>query len=407
MKGLFNRRLGLVMGLMLFLGYLPGTFAQEIYTPYIFKESTPPSKLSPVPEDFSPVYISHFGRHGSRYHLSKEASEAYDLMKKAVSGRVLSRLGSDLYQDVTFLHSIHDGKTGTLSALGSHEHRGIGRRMGERFPQVFASGGKVLARSSSIGRCKTSMQNLTSSLASLYPDLEIKKSSNIFLYRLFSRGASRTGAQKKVFAAVRDSLLQQHFSPDRLVGAIYQSDETLPDKVPALSLCRSLYAYSAIAGCLEMDLDYLTKYFTPDELEALSADSDFYYSKKLFPQTLKSAQPAAGLLKDIISRADGVLSGKDTQVADLRFGHDSGFVPLCTLMGLEGFQPWEGETISVGEAVPMGANIQLIFYKNSKNEVITKILHNEKEVLVTNLKCFSDFTYKWEALREFWLSRIH
>lgn len=406
MKGLFSIGPRLFASLFLLFAILFAASAQEIYTPYIYDKDAPAAELSAVPEGFTPFYISHFGRHGSRYHLSKEASQAYNLMRKAVAGRILSREGSELYHDVSFLHSLHDGKAGTLSHLGALEHQGIGHRMGIRFPQVFASGGKVVARSSSVGRCKTSMLNLTSALALLYPDLEISKSSNIFLYNLFSRGADRTKARKKADAAERDSLLNLHFSADRLVEAIYQTDESLPAKVSPLELCRSLYAYSAIAGCLEMEPEFLEKYFTDEELDALSQDSDFYYSRKLFPQSLEAAQPAARLLKDFISRADAVIAGEDKQVLDLRFGHDSGFVPICTLMGLEGFEPWEGETLPVCKAVPMGANIQLVFYKNSQNEVITKILHNEKEIKITNLKCFGDFTYEWKALREFWLSRI-
>ena len=52
------------------------------------------TKLTKVPEGYRPFYISHYGRHGSRYMLSNKAyHETIDILQKADSAGVLTKLG--------------------------------------------------------------------------------------------------------------------------------------------------------------------------------------------------------------------------------------------------------------------------------------------------------------------------
>ena len=50
---------------------------------------------------------------------------------------------------------------------------------------------------------------------------------------------------------------------------------------------------------------------------------------------------------------------------------------------------------------PMGANLQLIFFKNGQGEVIVKLLHNENEVKLPIDSPIAPY-YQWEAVKAFY-----
>ena len=53
----------------------------------------------------------------------------------------------------------------------------------------------------------------------------------------------------------------------------------------------------------------------------------------------------------------------------------------------------------------MGANIQLLFYRNAIGDVLVKILHNERESSV--LLPTEHFPYyRWEDLRQYLIDRM-
>ena len=57
------------------------------------------------------------------------------------------------------------------------------------------------------------------------------------------------------------------------------------------------------------------------------------------------------------------------------------------------------------EILPMGANLQMIFYRNAKGHVIVKFLHNEREMKFNEILChenkpaFEPPYYDWEYIK--------
>ena len=116
------------------------------------------------------------------------------------------------------------------------------------------------------------------------------------------------------------------------------------------------------------------------------------------------------LLRDFVEKADAALANGSHRCADLRFGHDTGVLPLAALLGID--DP-DGNRFSVAdvhdywfsfERVPMGTNLQMIFYRNKKGEVITKVLYNEKESHFKGVEAFEGPYYRWDTLRKWFLS---
>ena len=49
----------------------------------------------------------------------------------------------------------------------------------------------------------------------------------------------------------------------------------------------------------------------------------------------------------------------------------------------------------------MASNCQMVYYRNRKGEILTKILYNEKEVTLPGLKTDMAPYYRWDDLRAY------
>ena len=108
---------------------------------------------------------------------------------------------------------------------------------------------------------------------------------------------------------------------------------------------------------------------------------------------------AAPLAKDIIDRANEVIAG-EPRVADLRFGHDWPLMALMAYLGLEGASERLGiDEVKghwfAGRYIPFAGNLQLVFYRNAKNDVLVKFLVNEKESRIPALTPVQGPYYRW------------
>ena len=94
------------------------------------------------------------------------------------------------------------------------------------------------------------------------------------------------------------------------------------------------------------------------------------------------------------------------KAADLRFGHDIALFPLVGHIRLKGMDNWAAfdEVNSVwnsSNSICMASNLQMIFYKNKKEDVLVKLLYNESETIIPSLKTCSGPYYRWNELREY------
>ena len=109
-------------------------------------------------------------------------------------------------------------------------------------------------------------------------------------------------------------------------------------------------------------------------------------------------------MQDIIERADAAIAPGSNRAADLRFGHDTGILPLAGLMGLKGPGDRMRAEDIVGrwesfERVPMASNLQMIFYRNRAGRVLVKFLYQEQERRLRELESFSGPYYEWDVVK--------
>jgi len=386
-----------------------------------------------APKGFKPFYISHYGRHGSRYEQNSTfAARAVSGFAYMDSLNMLTDVGKALYADVNAVVEAHKGMEGSLTPRGALEHRMLATRMVERYPSVFKSKDRweVNCFSSTNFRCIVSMCNFTNTLKEKSPRQEISYTSAERYMRYInpSLNIPRPGVppaappSPEMIARYRAANSNQNaaFSPasgtpgydfSRFLKPLFKDlDAALAILGNPESFVRAIFS----AGGLCQDIDFLgvdifRNYFTPEELVYFWAGgNDSIY--RMWGGSAENGDviryAIRPLLMDFIEKAEEAMKPGSRRTADLRFGHDTSVLPLFALMGIDDPQnrilPYREAHAKGWYAffqVPMATNCQMIFYKNNKGDVLTKVLYNEKEVMIPGIEPVSGPYYKWEDLK--------
>lgn len=119
------------------------------------------NSLTAPPKGYKPFYISHYGRHGSRYMLSdSDYTKLLNILQSADSANALTPLGKEKLAQMKDIWAEANGHTDELAPLGKRQHRGIAERMFKNYPQVFKKNANLSARSIlSYAPGKTALRN--------------------------------------------------------------------------------------------------------------------------------------------------------------------------------------------------------------------------------------------------------
>lgn len=408
--------------------------------------------FSSTPDGYEPFYISHFGRHGSRYAGSKEdfsvivelmkyssrnhadsqkssVDPASNSMEAAESRKVtLSETGEQLLSDLIALKEYSEGKYGQLTEKGAREHRNISRRMCSHYPQVFSNPERkrVIAVSTTSGRTIASKENFLAQLALNAPDLEVSSytARDTLKYPVAVLATSGYPMSKEVrrnerFPDTSESTarLMKGFDSRRLRSLLFVSNcnDSIDDSI-FIRIQFSGRHYECIGDTLVPNFE---KYFTAEELYYLwTVETLIWYAHSCACEGADHTRMhyyGAGILRTIIDEADSAIAGNSV-AANLRFSHDTYLYPLLALMGVEGAD-YQGPAIGALDRVIdftnvcTAGNVQLIFYKKqaaqaNQPDVLVKILKNEKEVLIPSLAPNTGCYYDWQDLKNYFIQRI-
>ena len=132
-----------------------------IYYAYPFTTDS----LATVPDGFEPVYLSHYGRHGSRWVIDMSIyPKVLGALRAQRDAANLTSVGEALIPLVEACATHAEGHSGELSPLGERQHAAIAGRMARRFPALFADSARVVMRSSTEPRCIVSMAAFSEAL---------------------------------------------------------------------------------------------------------------------------------------------------------------------------------------------------------------------------------------------------
>ena len=374
---------------------------------------------TPAPAGYEPFYVSHYGRHGSRYctslHTVTRVSHIFDRLD---SLKLLTPEGARLHADLKTLEAYHEGQEGYLTLRGGREHQAIAHRLYERVPGVFNQPGRqhIVAEASYVHRCIQSLANFVMSLKADVPQLNI----DVFAGERFMEHIAPGTSVKRNAShyAVFDSVLYARFDPTRAMNAWFNDPWDAAQhlgKYDVRNFVYYVYYTGQISQCLVDDYPVVPdifQYFTEDELYQLWYADDiarFDSMANTVDNGCRFNETGRKILADFIKKADAAVEGNDV-AADLRFGHDSGLLPLLSYLRVAGYE----ELIPMAEApekgwycfeqMPMGSNLQMIFYKNPKGEVLVKLLRNERETTIPALKPYKGPYYRWKDLRNYFVN---
>ena len=87
-------------------------------------------KLTPAPKGMKPFYISHYGRHGSRFHTKPSMYNApFRTLQKADSLGKLTPMGRDVLRRLDLIRKDAANRWGELTPLGALQQQQIAERI--------------------------------------------------------------------------------------------------------------------------------------------------------------------------------------------------------------------------------------------------------------------------------------
>lgn len=384
---------------------------------YAYK--APDKAETPAPKGYKPFYLSHYGRHGSRYMLNDmDYIRPLMTLRRASEAGVLTELGKDVLKRMEEIWKEAEFHGDELAPLGQRQHRGIAERMFKNFPTLFTGkDAKISARSTTSMRVALSMAAFCQRLTELYPQMNLTWETSRANMSYLNFHTKRYDDLKKAadgWQRDHNRFCARGIDAKRFSQALI-SDSTFftPPFNTANSLMSSLFDVAIDLQDMETPIR-LYDIFTPEELYQywLNGNSWFYHCDADSPYNKGTAiESTRPLLQNIIDGADKAIKGEG-ETATLRFGHDGNIIPLCAIMHLKGCdariddlfaidQQWRNYHVS-----PMGANVQLIFYKKKgSDDVLVKFLHNEIE---TSIPVQTDLApyYHWKDVREFFVKQL-
>lgn len=375
------------------------------------------AKQTPAPKGYKPFYVSHYGRHGSRYLLGdRDYLWIIQLMQKADSVNCLTPLGKDVLKRLTLVWQEVQGRAGDLTPLGVRQHQGIAERMTKNFPEVFRGKRSVSARSTVVYRCAMSMAAFGDRLKGLNPQLDIsyEMSEKYMSYLNYhtDRSNAFTHGEKGPWVEEYRKFEEQQVKPDRLVNTLFSNADFIRCEVNPNNLMWGLYWIAVDMQDIETPVSFYDIFTAREMFDLWQCVNYRFYIGNANPLASKGIvmANAKSLVENIIESADAAI--KDHSIAaTLRFGHDGNVIPLLALLQIENFDVAVAGPSEVYKywcdfkATPMASNVQIVFFENKKGDVLVKFLHNEKEVHIP-VKTDNWPYYHWNEVRDYYQKRL-
>ena len=379
----------------------------------------PTKELTKAPKGYKPFYISHYGRHGSRYLIgTDDYNNPVNTLTEADEKGKLTPLGKDVLRRLIMIRDEAEKRDGELTQLGAEQHQQIAARMYERFPEVFKGDVCIDAKSTIVIRCILSMENELQQFLLKNPKLRITHdASEHDMY--FMNQQDKPLYNKKL--PQRSKVLFQEFcdrrpTHERLLSTLFNDPDYIHYDVDGVKLSDNLFKLASNLQSSELRKE-ITLYdlFTPEEIyKNWEKNNTWWYLTYANCKYNGGTQPFSqrNLLRNIIHQADSCIQ-LERPGATLRFGHETMVMPLTCLLNLNGYgeQTDDLEQLVANgwynyRIFPMGANIQFIFYRKSfGGDVIFKVLLNENEATLPIATDMAPY-YHWNDFKTYFLKKL-
>ena len=363
--------------------------------------------LTPAPEGYKPFYVSHYGRHGSRYAWDDGTYELiHKVLSEAHEAGVLTPIGEDFHTKYESFYEIPLINTGDLVPLGYEQHRKIAEFVFDNFPEVFEGCRKVDAVVSTSSRSIVSMSSFCLSLKGRNPQLDFYQSST---HMGMSVAAPRNAPKKfrRHFHGQNDEVQLESSSSfsartidrDGIIARLF-TDPDFISKYPGGrdEFCDQLYCL--LGGYRNYTEEPIfDNVVTPEQMLGMWESSNY----SSFRRDITGRYANIPLLEDIIAKAETAMKDNN-MAANLRFGHDyvaEAFMCLINANGC-GTVPSEASEAKYwfqNYNIPMATTVLFVLYRNGEGDILFKLLWNEKEATLPQLNPVSGPYYRWNDFK--------
>ena len=371
--------------------------------------------LTPAPKGYEPYYMSHYGRHGSRWLIWEgEYTLPINTLKDARLAGKLTPVGEETLKKLEAFYPTTIKRLGDLTTVGERQHHGIGKRMAQNFPEIFKHKDvKIDARSTTVFRCILSMIAECEELAAANPTAQIHNDvSESLQYYLNQPWDGIVKQMGKGTGEQEEKIYKQKYThPERLIKVLFNDEAWVRDNVAAGDFMRRLFDVASNMQSHDTDIELLSL-FTDEEVYDQWRIRNIGWYLDYGPSPVSSQKmpfSQRNLLKNIIETIDTITQTQAT----LRFGHEVCVMPLACLLELDNCgmavenldeldKYWRNYRI-----FPMGCNIQLVFYRPKKGDgdILVKALLNEREAYMPAQTDNWPY-YKWQDLRQYYLDKL-
>lgn len=378
-------------------------------------------KLTPAPKGKHPFYISHYGRHGSRYINNQKGYDIpYAMMLQAENVDELTPTGKKVLAEMKTILKNSELRWGELTDYGRIQHEWIARHMMWQFPEVFEGNAWVQAKSTIVPRCIVSMGTEVNEMVQINPQLEVSQEASMrdMWYMNHQDPVMKHG---KLSAEAKQAFAQYsstRMGNSRLMELIFKN----PDIVKEMVDESDFNYYLMKMGLFQLNTyrdahTFLIDIFQPEELYRMwQIDNALWYAQYAhFTPNNGGQYPYVQrhLLRKIISDADSCIHLK-RHGAQLRFGHETVLLPLVCLLGINGYDLRSDKLDEIerkgwwcSDIFPMASNLQFVFYRSSAQDkdILFKVLLNEQEARLPIPTDCAPY-YHWRDFRRHYLKKI-
>lgn len=366
-----------------------------------------------APKGYKPFYISHMGRHGSRFidgrdfykRMLEVWQKADELGQLTPEGKKVLEAYSEIYPKLLY-------NEGYLTHKGQMQHRRIADQIFRNYPEIFKGKTRAEVLSTDSHRVMLSMMCCLDELKSKDPDFEFNVNYGRPYYAVLipESYACPTFVQRAPFPQetldICDKFTAEVFDEKAFLGKFFTSTENvIPDTETFLYNLMTMV--SGFSG-LDFEIpDVLTNMYSDEEKYSVwrvQNYSDYLYTAKAPGIDTRRCLEMCVTAKDIIDRFD---EDRSNGVAlRLRFSHDTALAPLMSYLGINGMDatianPYDVEKVWRSYEICMASNIQIVFFSSKKNpdDILIQVLLNGFQATLPLPEAAPGF-YHWSDFKE-------
>ena len=377
------------------------------------------------PKGYEAFYISHYGRHGSRFpYTSTTVTALLDMLHEADTAGNLTAFGSALIPRLEAFMDRAQNHIGELTELGREQQYRLAREMVARYPQAFRKGAVVKGQASSSTRSILSMASFCCALAQERQAIRIDQYQGFAETQATAPNMGRNPLRIKgpgLGNPYRESPLEfmQRRFPEftEVLGKMFKDPAAALGNRDAEYLMDHIYMLIGGMNSLPDDVRMDFSDIVTPEIYARMWEVDNY---QRFCEYIEYTASCCSVFKDMISRADArIVLGKDpgSRGADLRFGHDHVLMTLLMIADIDSFGELPENPDELGYVFqtfrsPMATNLQFVFYRprNGRGPVLTRVFLNGCPARLSALDKEQGLSpeaagcYRWEDVKA-WFER--